>query len=246
MTDSNAAIINETTAAILGYKDPLNKSIYRSTDKVWPYHIIGVVKDFNTGSLRNKIEPLVLRLGNDRGAIAFKINTKHIPALITAVQTLYHAADAGMAGQPFTYSFMDDDFNHLYRSEQNTGQIFMSLAFFAILIACLGLFGLVTYAAEQRTKEIGIRKVLGASILDIINMLSLDFLELVALATVIAIPLAWWGIDSWLQSFAYRTNVSWWIFAAAALLAILITVTTVSFRAVRAAMMNPVTSLRSE
>ncbi len=246
LTDSNAAVINEATAAMLGYKDPLNKNLYRSTDKVWPYHIIGVVKDFATGSLRNKIEPLVLRLGNDRGAISFRISTKNIPTLISKIQKLYHSADIGMVGQPFSYSFMDDDFNHLYQSEQNTGKIFMSFAFFAIMIACMGLFGLVTYAAEQRTKEIGIRKVLGASVGNIINMLSADFLLLVTIATLLAVPVAWWFMDSWLQGFAYRAGVSWWIFVAAALLAVVITMVTVSFRAISAALMNPVKSLRAE
>jgi putative ABC transport system permease protein len=151
-----------------------------------------------------------------------------------------------MAGQPFTYSFMDDDFNHLYQSEQNTGKIFVSFASFAIFIACLGLFGLVTYAAEQRTKEIGIRKVLGASVTNIVSMLSNDFVKLVGIAAVIAFPIAWWAMNNWLQGFAYRTSISWWVFAVAGLLAIFITVVTVSFRAIKAALMNPVTSLKAE
>jgi putative ABC transport system permease protein len=147
LTDSTAIIVNETAAALLGFHDPLDKKLFRS-DNHTTLNIIGVVKDFNSGSLRSKIEPLILRLGNNRGSMEFRINTKNIPALISQIETLYHAADANMAGQPFSYSFMDDDFNHLYQSEQNTGKIFMSFAFFAILIACLGLFGLVTYAAR--------------------------------------------------------------------------------------------------
>lgn len=229
---------------MLGYSKPLNKILYRGT--AHPFHIIGVVKDFNSGSLRSKIAPLVFRLNVDRTGMAFRIETKNIPALISKIQTLYHNADAGMAGQPFTYSFMDDDFNHLYQSEQNTGKIFISFAFFAVLIACLGLFGLVTYAAEQRTKEIGIRKVLGASVNNIVGMLSGDFLKLVGIAVVIAFPIAWYAMNRWLQDFAYRTNISWWVFVVAALLAIAITVATVSFRALKAALVNPVTSLKTE
>ena len=187
-----------------------------------------------------------MNLGVDKRAMAIRIETKNIPALISHVQALYHGADANMAGQPFNYSFMDDDFNHLYQSEQNTGKIFMSFAFFAILIACLGLFGLVTYAAEQRTKEIGIRKVLGASVTNIVAMLSNDFLKLVGISAIIAFPLAWWVMSRWLQDFAYRTDISWWVFAFAGFLAVLITITTVSFRAIKAALMNPVKSLRAE
>jgi putative ABC transport system permease protein len=141
---------------------------------------------------------------------------------------------------------MDDEFNRIYQSEQNMGKIFVSFAFFAILIACLGLFGLVTYAAEQRTKEIGIRKVLGASVSSIVAMLSNDFLKLVAIAAVISFPIAWYAMNKWLQDFAFRTSISWWIFVAAGLLAVVITIATVSFRAIKAALTNPVTSLRSE
>jgi putative ABC transport system permease protein len=247
LTDSGGIIVNETAAALLGFRDPLNKKIFKgSAESHTTLNIIGVVKDFNAGSLRSKIEPLLLRLGENRGAMEFRINTKNIPALISQIETLYHAADANMAGQPFSYSFMDDDFNHVYQSEQNTGKIFMSFAFFAILIACLGLFGLVTYAAEQRTKEIGIRKVLGASVANIVSMLSNDFLKLVGIAAVIAFPISWYAMNNWLQGFAYRTGISWWVFVSAALLAIVITLATVSFRAIKAALMNPVKSLKTE
>ena len=243
LTDSLAVVVNEAAVNMLGYRDPLNKTIKEGN---LTFRIIGVVKDFNAGSLRNKIEPLVLRLGEDRGALALRISTQNIPALIAQIETLYRNADALMAGQPFSYTFLDDDFNHLYQAEQNTGRIFISFAFFAILIACLGLFGLVTYAAEQRTKEIGIRKVLGASVANIVSMLSGDFLKLVGIAAIIAFPAAWWGMNRWLQDFVYRTTISWWVFAAAGLLALIITIATVSFRAIKAALMNPVTSLRSE
>ncbi len=243
LTDSAAVLVNQTAANLLGMREPLNKFLYRNGRR---YQIVGVVKDFNSGSLRNKIVPLVMNLGVDKRAMAIRIETRNIPALISHVQALYHGADANMAGQPFNYSFMDDDFNHLYQSEQNTGKIFMSFAFFAILIACLGLFGLVTYAAEQRTKEIGIRKVLGASITKIVAMLSNDFLKLVGISAMVAFPLAWWAMSRWLQNFAYRTDINWWVFAFAGFLAVVITVATVSFRAIKAALMNPVKSLRAE
>jgi putative ABC transport system permease protein len=221
-TDSQAVIINETAANMLGFDNPLNKKLYQKGSKsktVKMYNIIGVVKDFNSGSLRNKIGPVIFTLEDNRN---------------------------NMAGQPFIYSFMDDDFNRLYSSEQRTGKIFLSFTFFAILIACLGLFGLVTYAAEQRTKEIGIRKVLGASISNIVNMLSKDFLRLVTISMIIAFPIAWLGMNRWLQDFAYRVTISWWVFALAGLAALLIAIITVSFQAIKAAIANPVKSLRTE
>ena len=246
-TDSTAIIINETAANMLGFDKPLNKKLYDGlNNNVETLTIIGVVKDFNSGSLRNKTEPMVLSLRNNRNNMAIRIKTTNIPSLISQIEKLYHSMDNNMAGQPFIYSFMDDDFNRLYSAEQRTGKIFISFTFFAILIACLGLFGLVTYATEQRTKEIGIRKVLGASISNIVNMLSKDFLKLVAISMVIAFPVAWWGMSRWLQDFAYRTYIGWWVFVIAALLAIIITIATVSVRAIKAAMANPVESLRSE
>jgi len=247
LSDSTGIVINETAAALLGFKESLNKKLYQGSGKGQiAFNIIGVVKDFNFGSMRSKIQPLVLRLGVNRASMAFRVDTKNLSGLIAQIENLYHNADADMAGQPFAYSFMDDDFNHAYQSEQNTGKIFMCFAFFAIFIACLGLFGLVTYAAEQRTKEIGIRKVLGASVANIVNMLSSDFLKLVGIAGIVAFPIAWYAMNSWLQGFAYRTTISWWVFAFAALLAIVITVATVSFRAIRAALTNPVNSLKNE
>jgi putative ABC transport system permease protein len=141
---------------------------------------------------------------------------------------------------------MDDDFNKTYTAEQQTGKLFITFAVFAIFIGCLGLFGLVTYAAEQRTKEIGVRKVLGASVGGLVAMLSKDFAKLVLIASVISFPLAWWGANKWLQGFAYRINVSWWMFIVAGIAAILIALITVSFQAIKAAVANPVVSLRNE
>ena len=149
-------------------------------------------------------------------------------------------------GVPFSYTFMDDDFNKLYQSEKQTGQLFISFAVFAIFIACLGLLGLVTYAAEQRMKEIGIRKVLGARVGGIVGLLSKDFAVLIGIAALIAFPIAWWAMYTWLKSFAYRTSISWWIFVVAGVSALTIALLNVSIQTIRAAVANPVKSLRSE
>jgi putative ABC transport system permease protein len=169
--------------------------------------------------MHDRIEPVVFQLAEDRHAVSFRIQTRNIPGLIAAIKDKYRSLD-GSAGHPFVYSFMDDDFNKLYESDQRMGRLFISFTVFTIFIACLGLFGLVTYVAEQRTREIGIRKVLGATVNQIVGLLSADFLKLVALAAVIACPIAGWATG--------------------------ITLLTVCFRAIRAATVNPVKSLRTE
>jgi putative ABC transport system permease protein len=242
-TDSQTIIINETAARLLGFtKDPLNKVLYNGGVAM---NVIGVVKDFNAGSLRNKIPPVVFKLAEERANMAVKITADKISSVIPQIERTYHGMDK-MAGQPFLYSFLDDNFNRLYNAEQRTGKLFLSFAFFAILIACLGLFGLVTYAAEQRTKEIGIRKVLGSSITGIVALLSRDFLKLVGIALIIGSPLAWFIMNRWLEDFAYRINISWWVFVIAAFFAIAITLITVSFQTIKAALANPIRSLKSE
>jgi putative ABC transport system permease protein len=249
-TDSSAVIINETAAKLLGFKNPLNEIVYRPTGYVpdgsftsKPLHIVGVVKDFNFSSMHDKVGPLIIELGENYGSIAMRINTKNIPALISQVRNKWNSM---APGQPFSYSFLDEDFNKMYNADQRTGTLFITFAVFAIFIACLGLFGLVTYAAEQRIKEIGIRKVLGASVGEIVTMISKDFVKLVLIAFLIAFPIAWWMMNKWLQSFAYRINISWWVFALAGLLTITIALITVSFQAIKAAIANPVKNLRTE
>lgn len=246
-TDSNAVIINETAARVLGFADPLGKTLYRKTRdmQLKTYHIIGVVADFNTGSLRHKIAPVVMELADNHALLAIRIRTRHIGSLIETLETLYHS-EPGMQGQPFEYSFLDDDFNQLYRAEVRTGKLFTYFAFVAILIACMGLFGLIRYAAMQRTREIGIRKVLGAGVPSIVQLLSLDFMKMVLVAVVIALPVSWWGSYRWLEGFAYRTQISWWIYLAGTLLVIFIALATVCGQALYAARANPVESLRSE
>ncbi|NCU04945.1 MAG: FtsX-like permease family protein [Chitinophagaceae bacterium] len=244
-SDSTGLIINESTAALIGLDDPIGKKLYRSSDDGAPvaYTVIGVVKNFNYESLRKNVGPLCFQLGHNRWATALRVETKDMKNLLAQVETKFKAMAPGM---PFTYSFLDDSFDRMYRDEQRVGKVAFSFSFLAILIACLGLFGLATYMAEQRTKEIGIRKVLGASVSGIVQMLSKDFVKLVFIACVFAIPLAWWAMNEWLQNFAYRVNISWWVFAAAAVLALIIAILTVSLQAVKAALTNPVKSLRNE
>jgi len=247
-TDSSGLIINETAARLLGFKDPLNAKLYdfnSQTGQAVAFHIVGVVKDFNAGSLRYTTEPLLMRYSKYGGQFIFRIKSANIPQLIAQIESRYHSFDQ-MSSQPFIYSFLDEDFNNLYKGEQRTGNVFITFAALAIFIACLGLFGLAAYSAEQRTKEIGIRKVLGASVRGIITLLSKDFIKLVGIAIVIATPVAWWAMSKWLQNFAYRTIISWWIFFIAGALALFIALITISFQAIKAAVANPVRSLSTD
>jgi len=248
-SDSTGIILNEAAVKVLGLKDPLRETLYRpnfnngSMNGSVGYHVVGIVKDFNFSSMRQNVGPLLIQLSENWGSIAVRVNTKNITSVISTVESKWKNTTSG---QPFNYTFMDDDFNKTYTAEQQTGKLFITFAVFAIFIGCLGLFGLVTYAAEQRTKEIGVRKVLGASIGGLVAMLSKDFAKLVLIASVISFPLAWWGANKWLQGFAYRINVSWWMFVVAGIAAILIALITVSFQAIKAAVANPVKSLRTE
>jgi putative ABC transport system permease protein len=248
-TDSSAVILNEAAMKVLGFKDPFKETLYRphfhndGTITPAPYHIIGVVKDFNFNSLHQAIAPLIIILSDNYGSAAIHVNTENINNVINNIQNKWNAM---APGKPFNYTFMDADFNNIYTAEQQTGKLFITFAVFAIFIGCLGLFGLVTYAAEQRTKEIGVRKVLGASVGSIVAMLSKDFAKLVLIASVFAFPIAWWGAYEWLQGFAYRTSINWWIFVIAGIAAISIALITVSLQAIRAAVANPVKALRSE
>ena len=246
-TDSTGIIVNEAAAKFLATKDLLNKRLFTLNDiktkSLLEYHIIGVMKNFNFSSLRDVVTPLAFFLGKDNGNISVRIGATNIPNVVAQIKNKWKAI---APSQPFDYSFMDEDFNRWYTTEQRTGQIFITFAMLAIVIACLGLFGLITYAAEQRVREIGIRKVLGASVNNIAKMLSIDFLKLVLISSVIAFPIAWWAMHRWLQDFAYRVSISWWIFFVSGVLALLIAVLTVGFQAIKAGVANPVKSLRTE
>jgi putative ABC transport system permease protein len=244
-TDSTGIILNESAVQLLGWKDPINQMFYRPGDsmKSVAYHVVGVVKDFNFSSMHDKVGPLVMNMGDNRGSVAVHLRGGDITGPVNQIEAKWKAIANGV---PFTYTFMDDDFNKLYQTEKQTGQLFISFAVFAIFIACLGLFGLVTYAAEQRMKEIGIRKVLGAKVGGIVGLLSRDFIKLVLIASLIAFPIAWWGMSLWLNGFAYRIDISWWIFVLAGAAAMLIALATVSLQTIRAALANPIKSLKSE
>jgi putative ABC transport system permease protein len=246
-TDSGAIVINEAASLFLGANGQVNKTLYSLTDikvkTLVQRHIIGIIKNFNFNSLRDVITPLALFLGKDNGSIAVRVNNGNIPNALAQVKSKW---ESFAPSQSFDYAFMDEEFNSLYDTEQRTGKIFISFAILAIVIACLGLFGLAAYAAEQRIREIGIRKVLGATATTIVSMLSTDFLKLVIIAAIIAFPLAWWVMHKWLQDFAYRVGISWWIFALAGIAALFIALITVCYQALKAALTNPVKSLRTE
>jgi len=247
-SDSTAVILNEAAARVLGYDDPVGKKIYTSTNPNDPaaqesFSIIGVVKNFHYESLRDNIGPLCFFLGISSGATSFKVTAANIPTLLKQVESKWKTMAPGM---PFSHRFMDDAFNNIYHEEMRVGKLAMIFSLLAIFIACLGLFGLATFMAEQRTKEIGIRKVLGANVAGIVQLLSKDFLKLVIIAFCLSVPLAWWGMNKWLQDFAYRVDISWWVFALAGLTALVIALITVSLQAIRAALANPVKSLRTE
>jgi putative ABC transport system permease protein len=245
--DSNGIIINESTAKLIGYDDPIGQKLYtirdNSDNSFITYDIIGVVRNFHFESLRQNISPVSFILGRSRGFASFKINTSNIHEIVKQAENKWKTLAPGM---PFSHQFLDESFDEMYRNEQRVGKIALIFAVLAVFIACLGLFGLSTFIAEQRTKEIGIRKVLGASVQGIVRLLSKNFLILVLVSFIIAAPLAWYFMNSWLQDFAFRVDIGWWVFALAALIAVVIALTTVSFQAIRAALSNPVKSLRSE
>ena len=242
-TDSSGIIINETAAKVLGYNDPIGKRVYSIDDERSFYHIVGVVKNFHFESMRQNVGPLCMRLGVSGWTMAFKVNSADIPGLVNQVKEKWKAIAPDM---PFSYSFLDERFDEMYRAEQRVGKVAVTFAILTIVIACLGLFGLVTYMAEQRTKEVGIRKVLGASVFGIVALLTKDFIRLIVLALLIASPIAYLLMNTWLQDFTYRINLEWWFFALAGLVTLAVALLTVSYQAIKAALMNPVKSLKSE
>ena len=247
-TDSLAMIMNESAVKAFGFKDgndALGKRIIRQNSVRGtniPFTVVGVVKDFNFKSLHEAITPLLMVLSPSSGLI-IKTKTKDVAGLLTTIKARWKSFGPE---EPIDYAFMDELYNKTYETEQKTGSILNIFALLTILVACLGLFGLATYTAEQRSKEIGIRKVLGASVSQVTNMLSREFIKLVLIACVIAFPLSWWAMHKWLQDFAYRINITWWVFVLAGVAALFIALFTVSFQAIKAALANPVKSLRSE
>ena len=254
--DKQAFVVNRAAMKFFGWKtiqgkmtgyytyayDPAQPGVYREVPQRG--EVIGVVDDFNYADLKQTVAPLLISLNDGwEGQLAVRLRGGSIPTTIRQLQGLWHEQ---FPEKPFVYEFLDDTFNRTYQTEARTGQVFGWFAALAVLISCLGLFGLATFTAEQRTKEIGVRKVLGASVISVVTLLSRDFLTLVLIALVIASPVAWYVMHQWLQGFAYKISIEWWVFAFAGLLAVGIALLTVSFQSVKAALMNPVKSLRSE
>lgn len=240
-SDSTHFILNETAVDAMRIKDPVGKKF-----KLWETEgtIVGVVKDFHYASMRTKIKPAVFYAQTVKnGQLYIKTTGQETSAALAAIETQWKKYNAGFT---FHYSFLDDKFESLYKSDQRTGLLFNIFSTIAIFISCLGLLGLAAYTAQVRTKEIGVRKVLGASVGGIIQLLAKDFIKLVLIAIVIATPVAWYAMNKWLQDFAYKIDIGWSVFAIAGLLAIIIAVLTISFQSVKAALANPVKSLRTE
>ncbi|RAK02791.1 putative ABC transport system permease protein [Larkinella arboricola] len=237
-------ILNESAVKELGWKSP-REAIGQKMDmgNGRPGVVGAVVEDFHFASMKQKITPLVLFPEDGGNVVLVKLSGSRLPHTLQFLEQKWKTIVPSL---PFAYEFLDEEFNRLYSLETRTGQIFSVFAFLSILLACLGLFGLSAYTTAQRTKEIGVRKVLGASVSNIVLLLSKDFLKLVLIAIVLASPVAWWAMNRWLEGFAYRIDVAWWVFLVAALLAVGIAFLTVSFQSVKAALMNPVKSLKTE
>ena len=237
-----SVIINEAAAKQFGFssKEPIVGKKIKWGDY---YEIVGLVKDYHHMSLRSLIEPMIFLPSASNGYFTVKLSPQNFEEKVGRIRRLYQQA---FPGEPFTYSFVDQLFGQQYQDEQKMGQLFISSAGVAIFIACMGLFGLAAFAAKQRTKEIGIRKVLGATVANITGLLSVDFMKLVAIGVCIASPVSWFFMNKWLQTFAYRIDFQWWIFLLAGLIIAFIALITISFQSIKTALSNPVNSLRSE
>ena len=246
-SDSTSIVVNESAVAVIG-ASPEEAIGMRYTPDMGDenprfFTIIGVVKDFHFSPFRDDIKSLSMHLSDNSGSMAVKLESGDFTNAIQAVEGIWNTL---APGQPFDYYFMEDSFNDTYQSEQRLGRIFFIFTALSILIACLGLFGLAAFNAEKRTKEIGIRKVLGASVGQISYKLSIDFLKLVGIAIMVSLPLGWYAMNKWLEDFSYRIEIGIWVFVLAALLAVVISIVTVSYQSIKAAIVNPVKSLRTE
>jgi putative ABC transport system permease protein len=244
--DSLNIIINETAAKVFGLgDDPLGKSLTAATNNAEgkiSLTVIGVVKDFHFRSLYETIAPLVM-LNQPYGGLIIRTKTEDIAGLLSSIEGKWKAFDVE---EPFSYSMLDQLYIETYKAEQKVGSILKIFGALTIFVACLGLFGLVTFSAEQRVKEIGIRKVLGANVTEVVSLLSKDLIILVVISFFIAFPLGYYLMDAWLQDFAYKIDIQWWAYAVAALITLLIAFVTLSFKTIKAALASPVDSLRSE
>jgi putative ABC transport system permease protein len=243
--DTSAFLVNEAAVKVLGLKsneEAIGKQFQYGRKKG---QLVGVFNDFHFESMHQRILPLILFIpqnGNNFGRISIKVSGS-IPAAIAHIESTWKQF---LPEIPFDYTFLDENFSRLYQSEHRQESIFTIFSFIAIFIACLGLLGLSAFTISQRIKEIGIRKVLGATVSTIVTLLSKDFLKLVLIAGVIAFPVAWFAMNKWLEDFAYRINIPWWVFLFAGIMAALVAFATIGFQAVKAARANPVKNLRTE
>ncbi|UFH57780.1 permease prefix domain 2-containing transporter [Spirosoma sp. KNUC1025] len=256
LSDRGAFLVNQAAMKFFGWQtskgkmtgyytyayDPTQPGVYREVPQRG--EVVGVIEDYNYANLKQSVAPLLITLNDGwEGQLAIRLRGDRISSTLQQLQQRWQAQ---FPGKPFEYEFLDDSFNRTYQTEARTGQVFGWFAALAIFISSLGLFGLATFTAEQRTREIGIRKVLGASVSSVVSLLSKDFLKLILISIFLASPLAWYAMHRWLGDFAYKITIEWWIFVLAGLLAVGIALLTVGYQSIKAALMNPVKSLRSE
>jgi putative ABC transport system permease protein len=248
-SDSTAIILNETAARRLDLgDDPIGKKIHSfdgnpDPENIITWTVIGIVEDFHFSTMKESISGLAFYLGQNDGSVSFRFNAQNASQVIQSLESIWKKL---APGQPFQYSFLDEDFERMYLSEERLGEIFTIFSGLAIVIACLGLFALTTFTAEQRTKEIGIRKVLGASVSGIVFLLSKDFGKLILIAFVVSIPVAWYSVDWWLSSYTYKTEIGFGVYLLAGVLAFLVAWITMGYQSIKAASSNPINALRSE
>jgi ABC-type antimicrobial peptide transport system permease subunit len=238
--EDSKIILNEAAVRTIGFENPVGQIVNLWGDDK---EVIGVIKDFNFESLKENVKPAFLKYDPDFAEkIMVRIGAQNQEETIAGIDEIFLKQTA----QPMDYSFMDEDYQSLYASEQRVSKLAKYFGVMAIFLSCLGLFGLAAFTAEKRKKEIGVRKVMGASTVSILTLVSKDFVQLILISIIIAVPLAWYFADNWLKSYAYQTNLSWWIFAGSGVILMLIALMTVGFQAYKAANSNPVESLKSE
>jgi putative ABC transport system permease protein len=244
--DKNQVVVNESVLRVLGIEPGMalgSKLLNTYEGVTQEFEIVGVVSDFHFSSLKNPIEPLLLYKSSRLNWMVLKTETNNYGQLLAQLEQNWKST---IANVPFTYVFMDKEVEKMYEEEKRLGRISGLFTVIAILISCLGLFGLVSYVAEQKKKEIGIRKVLGASINSVVKLLTKDFVKLVGIAFIIATPVAYFLMQRWLEDFTYRIDIQWWVFVIAGCFALIITLLTVGLQSLKSAVANPVKSLRTE
>ncbi len=246
-TDGNGLVLTESAIKILGFKEPRDAIGADVISDNSHYNIIGVISDFHQLSLEKKLEPSAFQFNNNDARefeyYLIKIKTGNIQHALAGIQNVWNDS---FKENPFSYSFLDEFFDKQYKNQIQFGLLFGAFSVIAIVIACIGLFALVAFMTEQRTKEIGVRKILGATAKDVMFLLTKDFVKLILIANVVAWPLGWLLMNNWLKDFAYRIHINIWVFFIAGSAALIIAIATISFQAIKAAIANPVKSLRTE